>query len=249
MFVATNALRLQTWSPSGPQITPESLQECAVFVPTSAYQGRTLQDALEQVVPWLQLWREHPLWQSGTWVCQVDNGRDLGGRVTDVLPFHSDMSRYRHPPRFGAIRCVRPDPVSPTGGSNLLLHADDIRERLRQIGRYDILDTLMRPRSLNLVSGDHPQVTMLPDESRRGPLRIFDLKMATKGDHLEISDAERTLIAEFLTLCYTWDDLILETRLDPGEWIIFSNHTFLHSRTACGGLGRTVEVCLGNDAP
>jgi hypothetical protein len=227
-------------------IDPRELEECAVFVARSTYEGNSLRDALREVAPWFSLWRDHELWRTGTWVCKVDDAKDLGGRRMDLLPFHTDMSRYMDPPHFVAIRCVAPDSHSTNGGTNFLLHSDDIRNRLKTVGRYDILEVLERPRPLNLRNGERPLVCMLSAEMGGGPVRMFDPNMATKGDHLELSPSERNLIATFLALCQEWTDLAVKIRLDAGDWVVFSNHTFLHSRSACHGLGRITEVCLGN---
>ena len=54
---------------------------------------------------------------------------------------------------------------------------------------------------------------------------------------------------ELLTLCESWTDLVVEVPLERNAILAFSNHYWLHGRTACTAAGRVTDICLGATAP
>ena len=227
-------------------ITPDELAHRAVLVKADVFPVNSLLEALATSTPWLIIWREHRAWKTGVWRCEINGEDEFRGHQPNHVPFHTDMSRYLHPPQFTAIRCVKNDTGMKGAGANLIIHINDVLKRLEQLSRFDLLDVLYRPRRLNVSNKEQPLISIVPNSVQDGVVRIFDQKAATKGEHFELSNEERVLLDELVILCDSWKDLILSVSLRPGDWIIFSNHRFLHARSVCSGLGRVTEVCLGN---
>jgi alpha-ketoglutarate-dependent taurine dioxygenase len=228
-------------------IVGDHLHECAVVVKKLPNAPESVLESIEKIIPWFCVWHEHALWRDGVWVCRIDHdNRAYTSQRRGFLAFHTDMSRYHDPPAFTLIRCVRTDPGLQRGGTNLLIHIDDALARLHEMGRNDLLDLLHEPRVLNAASGARPLVPLTPRGDPRGVTRVFDRHAADKAPHLFLTERDGELLDEFIALCATWTDLQVQAPLGEKEMIIFSNHRFLHARTACEANGRTVEVCLGN---
>ncbi len=225
-------------------ITHDPLHSQAVLIKKLPDAPAELLELLAALMPWFKAWTDHPFWKEGVWVCRIDE--DSGQYTSQrhgFLAFHTDMTRYLVPPMYTIIRCVHPD---PTGGANLLVHIDDVMERLTSLGRNDILHMLHEPRILNLAEGGRPLVPLVPRDHPRGVTRVFDRRAADKASHLELTQREGELFDELIRLCPIWTDLHVRATLRAGELIAFSNHRFLHARTDCGTDGRVTEVCLGN---
>jgi hypothetical protein len=242
-------------------VTGEELRRrCVVVRASAAGDGDTVPVVLN-LFPWMALWRDHPSWRAGAWRCVVDvpvEGPQYTGYRRCLLPFHSDMSRYARPPEFTVIRCVEPDPGN--GGDNLVLHVDDVIDRLLRDRRRDVVDMLARTRVLNTeprhVNVRLPEladrdvefraVIAVPDAPNT-PSRVYDRDAATKGGHMELSTAECALLDEFVDVCGRSEDLAARFRLERGDVMVFSNWRMLHARTACDRAGRITEICMGNE--
>jgi len=237
---------VSTWEElSRRQIAPDALHCCAVLVKRLPAAPAPVLDLVATLMPWFRVWKDHPFWRNGVWVCRIDQDvSSFTSQRQGFLAFHTDMSRYLHPPAFTVIRCVRPD--GEKGGANLLIHIDDALRRLEALGRDDILRLLHEPRVLNLADGGRPLVPLAPRHDPRGVSRVFDHHAADKASHLQLAEDEGELFDEFIRLCASWTDLHVRVALAEGELLVFSNHRFLHARAECWANGRTTEVCLGN---
>lgn len=243
-------------------VTAEELrQRCVVVKAAAAGAGETV-PTVEALLPWLSVWRDHPSWRTGAWQCVVDGpveGPQYTAYKPETLHFHTDMSRYLRPPEFTVIRCMVPD---VGGGDNLVLHIDDVIDKLRRRGRQDIVDVLAMYRVLN-TEQRHINIPLSQAgdvEAVRGtvraciavasapatPSRVFDRHGATKGGHLELSSAEEILLDEFIDECANSHELAVRVRLERHDVLVFSNWRMLHSRLACHGSGRVTEICMGN---
>lgn len=242
-------------------VTAEELrQRCVVVRAPAAGAGDTV-SIVESLLPWMSVWRDHPSWRTGAWRCVVGGPVD-GPKYTayepQTLHFHTDMSRYLRPPEFTVIRCTVPD--AGGGGDNLVLHIDDVIDRLRHRGRQDIVDMLAMHRVLNTEqrhiniplsqAGDAERSTVRAciavASAPATPSRVFDRHGATKGSHLELSAADELLLDEFIDECANSHDLAVRVRLERHDVLIFSNWRMLHARLACHGSGRVTEICMGN---
>ena len=241
-------------------VTAEELRQRCVVVKASAVDAGDTVSIVESLLPWMSVWRDHPSWRTGAWRCVVD-GTDDGPQYTaykpETLHFHTDMSRYLRPPEFTVIRCRVPD---VGGGDNLVLHIDDVIDRLRRRGRQDIVDMLALNRVLNAEQRHINVPSSQGGDAVRGtvraciavasapstPSRVFDRHGATKGNHLELSAAEELLLDEFIDECANSRDLAVRVRLERNDVLIFSNWRMLHARLACLGSGRVTEICMGN---
>jgi hypothetical protein len=211
-------------------------------------------EAFRGAAPWFVFWYDHPSWKTGVWRCEVNADIDqplYTAYRPSLLGFHNDMTRYVWPPEYTAIRCIRMD---ESGGENLLLYVDDVISRLREDGRRDILDMLSRPRSLSvearhMAPGTSPsdliESAILVEGDEAMPSRVFDRHAASKGTHLAMSEGDIALYDEFLDLCNEFHDIMVQTLLEPGDLLLFSNWRFLHSRTQCAGSRRVTEICMG----
>ncbi|MEU8926712.1 TauD/TfdA family dioxygenase [Kitasatospora sp. NPDC048545] len=240
-------------------VTAEELRDrCVVLKAAAGGNGETV-STVRQVLPWMELWRDHPSWEAGVWRCVVDGEEDTPVYTAyrpRTLDFHTDMSRYLLPPEFTIIRCLVQD---SEGGDNLILHIDDMFERLRRLGRSDIIELLTAKRRLNMEARHLGPTRQLPAPDAVSaalavlavpgdpgvPCRIFDRHGATKGSHLELTAAEESLFDEFLDLCAK-ESAAVQLRLEPHDILVFSNWRLMHARLACGGSGRITEICMGN---
>jgi alpha-ketoglutarate-dependent taurine dioxygenase len=226
-------------------ITADELIERAVIVKASARPAATTAESMESILPWLSVWYDHEYWRTGAWTCRVTSEGEFTGEMVPLLKFHTDMSRRPEPPAYTVIRSIAGDPQG--GGASLLVHIDDAIRRLEELGEDALLRLLRTPRTLNVADGTKPTLPLL---SHRGHtrVRIFDYHIATKGLHFDMSDHELRELDRFIDACHTWSDLIMQADLQAGDLIAFSNHTFLHGRTACLGTGRVTDIVLGNCA-
>jgi alpha-ketoglutarate-dependent taurine dioxygenase len=244
-------------------ITPAELRERCVVVRASAAGGGDTVPTVERVLPWMAVWRDHPSYRTGVWRCVVDGpvpGPAYTAYRKQTLDFHTDMSRYVRPPEFTVIRCTAPD--ADGGGDNLVLHVDDVVDRLRHHGRHDIVDMLAANRLLNTESrhvnvplarvGDSAssrgsvRASIAVADQPRTPSRVFDRHGATKGGHLALDPGEEGLLDEFVDACASSQDLAVRVRLEAGDLVAFSNWRMLHARLACVGSGRVTEISMGN---
>jgi alpha-ketoglutarate-dependent taurine dioxygenase len=244
-------------------ITPAELREHCVVVRSAAAGGADTVSTVRRLLPWMSIWDDHPSYRTGVWRCVVDAptaGPQYTAYRKQTLDFHTDMSRYVRPPEFTAIRCTVPD--ADGGGDNLVLHVDDVVDRLRTRGRQDIVDMLAANRLLNVESRHItvPQArtggsTSIRDSVRAAiavadqpltPSRVFDRHGATKGSHLALSAAEEGLLDEFVDACASSQDLAVRIRLEAGDVVVFSNWRMMHARLACVGSGRVTEISMGN---
>lgn len=230
-------------------VAPETLYDTAVlFTAEVAGDGDTVA-CVQRLLPWLDLWRDHPKWASGAWRCEVAGRANTysTGELHGRLAFHTDMTRYVAPPAYTIVRCLSED--SGGGGANRLLHVADVIGKLRQCGDEQMLRFLHAPRTLHARSGAVPGVSMIAPDWRSAPARIFDVHAATEGLHLSLDAGDATLYDEFVALTDTWTDLVVEVALARHAVLAFSNHSWLHGRAPCGANDRVTEICLGNVGP
>jgi hypothetical protein len=227
-------------------ICPAELEQRCVYVRCIQGAPNDTLNLARWLMPWLKVWSEHFKW-TPTWQCVVGGSVEAYGQgeLPSYLDFHSDMSRYLHPPAIGLIRCLRPDPGSSDGGANLFIRGDDILERLKQLGNLDLIELLTRRRPLHCNKGTGRTAALLPRATDE-PVRIFDHRFATHGLHLELTPWELECYSEFLALLRNFTDLQIRLRLDAGECVVFSNRRWLHARSSCAAAGRTTEILLGN---
>lgn len=244
-------------------ITAAELRKNCVVVRSPALGYGDTVPTVRSLLPWMSIWYDHPSWRTGAWRCVVDaptEGPQYTAYRKETLHFHTDMSRYVKPPEFTVIRCVAPDEGG--GGDNLVLHIDDMLERLRRLGRQDIVDMLATDRPLNVeprhinVPFSHTsasasirtlvRVPIAVADQPQIPSRIFDQHAATKGSHLTLNFAETELLDEFVVACAGSDDLAVRVRLEAHDLLAFSNWRILHARLACIRSGRVTEICMGN---
>jgi hypothetical protein len=230
-------------------IRPDELFDTAVLVKADACHGDTTVQVVNDLLPWMHVWRDHDLWRSGAWRCQVGGPGEFTAERSPLLKFHTDMSRRPLPPAYTVIRCLEADRGG--GGGSLLIHIDDALARLEQRGDADLLAILRRERTLNATEGVAATAALVSSHQGRTLARIFDAGAATKGLHLDLSPDEVAALAHFVDLCHTWADLTIRPAVGDGDLLAFSNHTFMHAREACVGSRRVTEIVLGNgaDAP
>lgn len=142
------------------------------------------------------------------------------------FPVHTDCAHFLHPPQVMMLLCCQ---SSKTGGKTILIHIDEILEKLTDQDRT----ALNRIQFPWWQGSQNVYAPILTNEKVQGKWMIRYNQATLRR---EMDKDEFTNTSALQTLIKTLDEL--ETRLDhiislsPGDLLIVHNQRILHGRTA-----------------